>query len=95
MAGFGVAVECKGTLLISITVAAPVGWGRLVGMSAASFRMADTGGSGTGRIRGQREKLCFHKYGLCARAVRAPVSVEGFIGTCGWDTELQTRKKIL
>ena len=40
--------EFDATLLILITVAAPVGWGEAVEMSAASFGMADMGGSGTG-----------------------------------------------
>ena len=48
------------------------------------------GGSGTGLTRGWLEKLCFHRYGVCARAVRAPVSAEGFIGTCERDAAAET-----
>ena len=56
-AGLGVLVEFDSTLLILITVAAPVGWGRLVGMSAASFGMADIGGLRDGMEAGQAGKI--------------------------------------
>ena len=75
-----VVVECDATLLILITVAAPVGWGKAVGMSAASFEMADMGGSGTGNARAGK-RLCFYRCGLRALAVRAPAAAEGVIGT--------------
>jgi hypothetical protein len=72
--------------LILITVAAPVGWGRKAfGMSAASFGMADMGGSGTGteQVGWTRagKKLCFYRWGRRALAVRAPLSAEGVIET--------------
>ena len=53
--GLVVVAECEVTLLQLITVAAPVGWGRAVGMSAASFGMADMGSSEAeaGRMRGR------------------------------------------
>ena len=65
------AVELDATLLILITVAAPVGWGRSIGMSAASVGMADMGGSGTANAR-RRGKNCASidtggALGLCAR----------------------------
>ena len=56
-AGLGVVVEFESTLLILITVAAPAGWGRLVGMSAASVGMADIGGLRDGTDAGLAGKI--------------------------------------
>ena len=88
-------LEFDATLLELITVAAPVGWERAVGMSAASVGMADMGGSGTGRTRGLLKKLCFHRYRLSARAVRALVAVEMVIEAVSPDIEAEPGKKIV
>ena len=89
------AVELDATPMELITVAAPVGWGRSVGMSAASFEMADMGGSGTGWTREVGKKLCFHRYRVSARAVRAPVAVERGFEVCSLDIGLETGEENL
>ena len=66
--------ELDATLLILITVAAPVGWGEAVEMSAASFWMADMGGSG--ERTGGGKKLALLQIGA-ARFGRARASVRG------------------
>ena len=71
--------EFDATLLLLITVAAPVGWGEFVGMSAASLGMADMRGSGTGG-RGLGKNLLVYIQGPRVLAVRAPVSAEGLLG---------------